>query len=122
MCRYVSLNSSNAILLSLPIQSSTSKVKNNFDFIMAELEASGCTVYVVMLTSTNVVNFFNAVKRNSFMSSDNIIYIASDGWAGKTTPNLPAGVLGLNTYFSNSPQTERFNLLWQTLGTTILTF
>ncbi len=93
-------------------------VGNDYDFdgLIERLAASGCTVYVVVLTSPSIYLFFNATLKNSKMSSTDVTFIGADGWTGLAFANFPPGLLGLGTYLSETSQTDKYNLLWASLG------
>ena len=88
----------------------------DFDALMEKLAASGCTVCVIVLTSSNINLFFDATKRNAKMSSIDATFVGVDGWTGLAFENYPPGILGVGAYVSETAQTERYNLLWASLG------
>ena len=102
----------NTVLMSEQV----SGVDYNFDLLMEKLAASGCTVFLVILSFNNVNSFFNATRRNAKMASHDIVYIGSDGWAGSNTVYIPTGALGVNTFLSINQLSEKYNSLWASLG------
>ena len=91
-------------------------VDYNFDVLMEKLAASGCTVFVVILSFTNVEPFFNATRRNAKMASGGVVFIGTDTWAGSNTFYIPIGALGLNAFISTTQLSAKYNSLWASLG------
>ncbi len=80
------------------------------------LAATGSTVFLVILSEKNLLDFFSAAKRNAKMGSDSVTFVAPDGWSSETSPDIPIGAIGLNLFLSNSSQTQRYKALWASLS------
>ena len=83
--------------------------------MVADLAESGASaVFFAPCAPFELLNFFNATKYNTRMSSEDVFYFGGDSWEVESDL-IPTGSIALHFKVPNFTMTNKFEQLWATL-------